>query len=395
MLRSLLVNLSLSSKASLLVFLLVILTSLLLVGAGAAANKQLVKQLGAMFAGQWVTSIADQSGAALTDRDAISLQAILFRTSELGIIGGATIFDSNGKAIAASGNMLRGQPHFKADIRGGDGVIGYAEISLDQESLNNEIKILTQQLLLLALLFAVLVWALVNGPLKRIDRYLVEAREKLRHPLLETAPPQWPGEDSLGDLLQQVHRQRVLPPTLGASRSACSRLVIHVHWREYERLRELWEASRLERLQRSYFEQLAAIAHVYRAQILVHSHDGVALIINTGDREGEAMFHALCLAQLMQTLGEELGAHARIGKLQTEGNDWQLEAATRDLMQQLHAAEFESDRQGIALVGISDKDREELAPWSTIYGDRVRPEPQVRDQLLEQLHRILAAPEHD
>ncbi len=393
MLRTLLVKLSLSSKGSLLVFMLVICSGLLVVGAGTQANKQLIKQLGEMFAQQWVISIADQSSAALMDRDAISLQAILFHSAELSVIGGATIFDANGKAVAASGHMLRGQPRFKADIKSGEGVIGHAEISLDQQSLNNEIYILMQQLLLLAVLFAVLSWALVNAPLRRLDRDIVRAWEKLRHPLLEADPPAWPGDDSLGDLLRQIHRQRVIPPTLDAHRSACSRLIIHAKWQEYGRLREIWEASRLERLQRSYYEQLAAVAHVYSAQIIVHSRDGVALVINTGDRDGEAMFHALCVAQLMHSIGDELGAHARIGKLVTEGNGWQIEAATRDLVASLHNAEFDSDRQGIALIGIDPDERKELEPWATVYGDRVRPEPQVRDQLVEQLHRILSAPD--
>ncbi len=381
-----LLRMPIAAKCALIAALISSATGLVLVIASVKASGLLLQQSADLFGRQWIAQLALQAQQPMLRQDRVSLQSILRSHTDNPLVAHGAILDADHQPIVEAGERGRPGPAFSADITLGPEIAGLAQISLDGESLRNEVRMLGWQLFLLTAVLTGLASALVAVPAARLDEWLRGARTRLLQPLAETEAPPYPAADSLGELLHGVHRPPT--PSYDSAEQQADWVLLHIRWQAFGRLSQQWGQAQLDQRLATSYRQAAAVAQLYHGELKLYRGDGLSLRFAELPGADDALFRALCSAQLLQALGEELGAVSYLGLLRRQGNTWQLQAAEAQLAQTLHAA----GNDGRTQLQLPAEQRERLQHWAEVEGSQVTEILPPYDALLaRQLARLRAA----
>lgn len=378
-----LLRLPLSTKSGLIAAVICGLAGLTLLVTSMTASKQILLETTRLIGQQWANQLASQSQQALLRDDRVSLQAILqeYMNSPLTVYG--SIENARAETVAEAGSWQEQQLHYHAGVAA-DGRLGQVKLSLSSEVIGNEILALGKTLLLLTAILCCLSFAMLAVPMRGIERHLERARARLAQPQTDDHSD-YPGQDALGRLLEEIHNPKIRLMQAGSKRYR-DYYVLHCHWQAYEDLQEKMTAERFEQQLQTAYARSEAIARLYHGELLLLRHNALTLRFFDLDDCDPPLFRALCAAELLHKLDRSLKIRPGIARVCSEGNDWHCQASECATIERLHCAT--ADGEGIWLDN-NCSNHPRLDAWTRRRGHLVSALQSPYSELLERQHMQL------
>lgn len=372
-----LLKLPLSAKCGLITALICAIAGMTLLLTSMTASKQILLETTHLIGQQWTNQLASQSQQALLRNDKVSLQAILQDYINSPLIVYGSIANSRDETVAETGHWRTENLNYEAPVAA-DGRLGLVKLSLSRELIGDEIRDLGKTLLILTGLLACFSYAIIAVPMRRIEGFLELARARMAQPLRNDHSA-YPGSDSLGKLLDEIHNPQIRLSKLGKTRYK-DYYILHCHWQAFSALQtQMAPASFREHLRTSYARG-EAIAKLYHADIVVHRHNAISLRFFEVEGTDHPLFRALCCADLFQSLDKVLRSRAGIAHIHGEGDHWECAAKECAAIDQMHTATAEG--KGTWLDDGS-RDNERLDAWVDIRGNHISAMKSPYSDLLE------------
>ncbi|MBQ0796839.1 hypothetical protein [Zhongshania sp.] len=372
-----LLKLPLSAKCGLITALICAIAGMTLLLTSMTASKQILLETTHLIGQQWTNQLASQSQQALLRNDKVSLQAILQDYINSPLIVYGSIANSREETVAETGHWRAENLNYEAPVAA-NGRLGLVKLSLSRELIGDEIRDLGKTLLILTGLLACFSYAIIAVPMRRIEGFLELARKRMAQPLRNDHSA-YPGSDSLGKLLDEIHNPQIRLSKLGKTRYK-DYYILHCHWQAFSALQtQMAPASFREHLRTSYARG-EAIAKLYHADIVVHRHNAISLRFFEVEGTDHPLFRALCCADLFQSLDKVLRSRAGIAHIHGEGDHWECAAKECAAIDQMHTATAEG--KGTWLDDGS-RDNERLDAWVDIRGNHISAMKSPYSDLLE------------
>lgn len=371
-----LLRLPLSAKCGLVAALVCALAGLTLLITSMTASKQILLETTQLIGQQWTHQLASQSQQALLRNDRVSLQAILQDYINSPLIVYGSIKDSRGNALAEAGVRNEQHLHYQLGVAD-DGRLGQVELSLSSELIGNEIRDLGKTLLLLTAILCCLSYALLAVPMRSVERHIQRARQRLAQPMLDDTS-RYPGEDCLGELLDEVHNPQIRLIQADDQRYR-DYVVLHCQWQAYNDLQEKMSPAHFAEQIHTAYARSEAIARLYHGELLLRRQHAISFRLFELDDCDPPLFRALCAAELLQKLDRSLKIRPGIARICQQGASWQIAAKECEVFDQLH--DITASGQGIWLDD-NCRQHERLDAWVSCSGNRVGSLKPPYDELL-------------
>ncbi len=378
-----LLRLPLTTKCGLIAALICAIAGLTLLVTSMTASKQILLETTRLIGQQWTNQLASQSQQSLLRNDRVSLQAILQDYINSPLIVYGSISDARGDAVAEAGIKREENLNYEAGVAA-DGRLGRVQLSLNREMIGNEIRDLGKTLLLLTIILCALSYALVAVPTRSLEHYLRLAQARLAQPLRDDKTP-YPGEDSLGELLQEIHNPHIRLMEVGEKRYR-DYYMMHCHWQAYSDCRAQMAPDRFALQRQLAYSRAEAIARLYHGELLIHRHNGISMRFNTLQQCDHPLFRALCAADLMQKLDRGFKCRAGITKVSIEGTMWVCQAAECEAVERLERATAEG---ADTWLDHNCRNHERLDAWANCRGSQLSSMKPPYDELLQRQYMQL------
>jgi hypothetical protein len=372
-----LLKLPLSAKCGLITALICAVAGLTLLLTSMTASKQILLETTHLIGQQWTNQLASQSQQALLRNDKVSLQAILQDYINSPLIVYGSIASARNETVAETGHWRAENLNYEAQVAA-DGRLGVVKLSLSRELIGDEIRDLGKTLLILTGLLACFSYAIIAVPMRRIEELLELARARLAQPLRNDQSG-YPGSDSLGELLEEIHNPQIRLSKLGKNRFK-DYYILHCHWQSYSALQAQMAPDSFREHLRTSYARGEAIAKLYHADIVVHRHNAISLRFFDVTGTDHALFRALCCAELLQSLDKVLRNRAGIAHIHGEGDHWECAAKECAAIDNLH--NVTSEGKGTWLDD-SSRDNERIDAWVDIRGNHISAMKAPYNDLLE------------
>ncbi|WP_269619900.1 hypothetical protein [Zhongshania sp. BJYM1] len=372
-----LLKLPLSAKCGLITALICAIAGMTLLLTSMTASKQILLETTRLIGQQWTNQLASQSQQALLRNDKVSLQAILQDYINSPLIVYGSIANSRDETVAETGHWRAENLNYESPVAA-DGRLGLVKLSLSRELIGDEIRDLGKTLLILTGLLACFSYAIIAVPMRRIEGFLELARARMAQPL-RNDHSSYPGIDSLGLLLEEIHNPQIRLSKLGKNRFK-DYYVLHCHWQAYDALKTQMAPDSFKEHLRTSYARGEAIAKLYHADIVVHRHNAITLRFFEVAGTDYPLFRALCCADLFQSLDKVLRSRAGIAHIYGEGDHWECAAKECAAIDQLHTVT--SEGKGTWLDDGS-RNNERLDAWVDIRGNHVSAMKSPYSDLLE------------
>ena len=378
-----LLRLPLSAKCGLVAALICALAGLTLLITSMTASKQILLETTRLIGQQWTNQLASQSQQSLLRNDRVSLQAFLQDYINSPLIVYGSIKDSRGNALAEAGVRSEQHLHYQAGVAA-DGRLGQVELSLSSELIGNEIRDLGKTLLLLTAILCCLSYALLAVPMRNIERHIQHARQRLAQPMQDDVSD-YPGEDCLGDLLDEIHNPQIRLMQADDYRYR-DYVVLHCQWQAYDDLKQKMSPAHFAEQIDTTYARSEAIARLYHGELMLRRHHAITLRFFELEDCDPPLFRALCAADLLQKLDRSLKIRPGIARICEQGAPWQIAAKECETVDQLH--DITASGQGIWLDD-NCRHHERLDAWVSCRGNRVGSLKPPYDELLNRQHMQL------
>ena len=291
-------HLSLARKAASITAVLATLACIVIVLASYQGNRQLVQKSAALFGESLIQQLSRDAANPLVQDDKLSLQALLNELVNSPMVLHAVIYDVENRPITEAGQQRDGLS-LSASITFQDSIAGYAVITLDSLSLQQQTNSLAWQLIALTALLAVLIYWLSAIPARHISAVLDDLTVIAARP---------PGKNNLhiayrgNDELQRLAKQIMRGPEQNHFRSnGCAQMaVLSLQVANLKQLlQQLGETATMEHVADCY-KQLAIIGKLYDGQINISGFCRFNVYFYPTDNEDSYPFRALCSGYLIQ-----------------------------------------------------------------------------------------------
>ncbi|MBD2858057.1 hypothetical protein IB286_03485 [Spongiibacter sp. KMU-158] len=373
----LLLRLPLSVKCGLAAALLCAVTGLTLLISSVTASRQILVETTDLIGKQWVVQLASQSQQALLRNDQISLQAILQDYASSRLVKHIRIDDAEGESLAETGSPNEEALRYQADIAADIGTLGQVSLDLDGSRITQEISDLGSTLLLLSAILCALAYSLIAVPINKLEDLLQLARARLSQPLRDDRSP-YTGEDSLGDLLQEIHQPQIhlLPEQSQQQRRY---VILHCQWQQLAKLRKQMTNEMLEEQIKAAIARAETIARLYQGELFFNYHNGLSLRFYERRDADAPLFRALCCAELFTKLDSLLKARCAIAPANFLAEPWRGKLIEAEIVENLHRTT--NSGNGIWLEE-SLLEHEALSNWVDREGQEVTQMSPPYDELL-------------
>jgi len=364
-------HLPLAKKIALLTAIFCFFACAVLTLASVQGNSQLIRHSTELFGESLAQQLSRDASNPLVKGDKLSLQSLLNKLVESPMVVRGAIYDVENRPIAEAGEPNSGLS-FSASITFQDSIAGYAVITFDTESQQQQASLLGWQLIVLALLLASLIYCLSLIPARQLSATLSDlsqiARTPKQHHRANTQVA-YRGEDELQQLARDIISGASITgdritgksisgesisskmnsnyvrqtPTNPATRdnNSCAMLLV-----EIVNLAKLQQQSSQHTVElvKTFQQQLTRICKLYDGTIRVCRSNSFNARFYFSDDESSYPFRALCCAYLIQLwikqwmVSQQSPMTIRIGLALHEGNqgnDIETELAGQQTIEQL------------------------------------------------------------
>jgi len=315
--RTLWYRLPLTLKIALPMALLSLLSALTIVGVTQYSQQRLLHERTDKLGAALVSRLAAAAARPLMQNDALSLQAALAGFAEEPVVQRAVIFNLQEQLVAAAGGEATDTWDYSTTIHWQDGAIGRAVLSLRPVATAGFYPQLGDLLVLTAILAAI---SAAIGVLfgSRAETLLVNLTRKLSGEQIDL---DYAGTDALARVLETPPPPLLTPEPPVAHNGE---FVLHVVC-----------ANASPQQCASALAMVEAASRVYNGRAQVTRAGGITALF-TADDDLESPFRALCCAELIAALGEDVGYRLALAVLPSSeaGNVWQ----EQQLIERLHRA---------------------------------------------------------
>ncbi len=305
-------HLPLAKKIALLTAVLCFCACGILILVSYQGNQQLISRSTELFGESLAQQLSRDASNPLVTGDKLSLQSLLKKLVESPMVISGAIYDVDNRPIAEAGGTGSGLS-FSASITFQDSIAGYAVITFDTHSQQQQASLLSWQLAALALLLAGLIYCLSLIPARQLSATLNDLSQIARTPKQHrraNIQVAYRGEDELRQLARDISNpmllQNTIPstdrdshPNKSPSDSHLSTLLLV----EVINLTELQQPSSTPtiELMSAFQRQLTSICKLYDGTLNIsRSNSFNAQFYFTDDEENSYPFRALCCAYLIR-----------------------------------------------------------------------------------------------
>lgn len=307
-------RLPLALKCALPVFLLVLVTSLLLVAAQEWSQRRWLQHHADAFGKALSSSLAQNAARALVQGDPVLLQAVLAEFAGDPLVQRAAVYDQHQQLVAAAGEANPHSWDYTATIQWEAAAVGGAVLSL-RPTLDSGVLSL-RDYIGLAVLLSLAAGAVALRAGGHFENFLNRLARKLSG---DGVALEYRGNDALGRLLQ-APLPPLLEPEPPAPPAAGSLLL------------QLYTPDESPRAGERALALAQTVCQLYGGSAAVTRAGGITLRFPADD-EVEAPFRALCGAQLLQRLSRGSGYRLALAPLSAAeaGDPWLEQVVLREL----------------------------------------------------------------
>lgn len=280
------------------------------------ANHRLIEYSSQLFADSLAQQLARDARTPLVQDDKLSLQSLLNKLVESPLVVQGAIYNIENRLITESGQKNPNGKTLSAPITFQDSIAGYALITLDTTTLQQQAFNSAWYSIWVALLLSGLSYLLCLFP----ARYISAALKDLT--VIVDSPPHqdklssqmaYKGEDELQQLARKIiHRPTQSRDTLCTNTVISSKTekpvehaILTVEIANLNELEQRYHPAQLSGKLVNFHRQLKMICNLYNGNIHINRSNGLYILFKSSDNEDSHPFRALCSGYLIMQWAQQ------------------------------------------------------------------------------------------